>query len=367
MTSKVGEARIAVALLGATGSVGQKFVERLAGHPWFELRGLAASERSVGKRYGEAVSWFQSSPLPAEVAALRVVAPHPDQFPDCGLVFSCMDASVAGEIENTFAEAGRVVVSNAHSHRMDRDVPLIVPEVNPDHLTLANRQNFGAGKILTNPNCSTIGLALALKPLVDAFGVREVAVVTLQALSGAGLPGVSALHGMDNVIPYIPREEEKMQSETRKILGDLENGGIRDSEIVVSAQCNRVAVLDGHTQCVSVRLGEAVDEDRIRRAWSEFAGEPQALGLPSAPAPPIRVLDAEDAPQPRLHRDLGRGMTISVGRLRPCPILGHKFVTLSHNTVRGAAGGALLVAELAAAHGLVPGFAPSLPRPRIFP
>jgi len=367
MMCKAREDRIAVALLGATGSVGQRFVERLAGHPWFELCGLAASERSAWKSYGEAVSWFQSSALPEEIAALRVVPPRPDQLPDCRLVFSCLDPSVAGEIESAFASAGRVVVSNAGNHRMDPDVPLIVPEVNPDHMALLSVQSFCEGKILANPNCSTIGLAIALKPLVDAFGVKEVSVVTLQALSGAGLPGVSALHAMDNVIPHIPGEEEKMQAETRKILGDLESSGIRDSEIVVSAQCNRVAVLDGHTQCVSVRLGEAVGEDRIRRAWSEFSGEPQALGLPTAPSPPIRVLTSDDGPQPRLHRDLGRGMAISVGRLRPCPILGYKFVTLSHNTVRGAAGGALLVAELAVARGLVPGFSPSLPRPRTAP
>jgi aspartate-semialdehyde dehydrogenase len=249
-------------------------------------------------------------------------------------------------VEEAFARAGRVVVSNARSHRMDADVPLLVPEVNPDHLALGKRQGW-PGMILTNPNCSTIGLVLALKPLVDAFGVAEVHVVTMQALSGAGLPGVPGMRAVDNVVPFIGGEEEKMEMETLKILGRLDGGSIALAGVRVSATCNRVPVTDGHLQCVSVKLERPASADDVCRAWTAFAGEPQRLGLPSAPLPVLHLLPEKDAPQPRLHRDLGRGMAASVGRLRRCSILDWKFVTLSHNTVRGAAGGALLVAELA--------------------
>jgi len=345
--------RIPVAVLGATGSVGQRFVSLLAEHPWFEVAALAASERSAGKPYAEAVEWMQASPLPAEIAAMPVGAPTPEGVDGCPLVFSALDAAVAGPAEAELARAGRVVVSNAKSHRMDPDVPLLVPEVNADHLELARRQ-AGPGLVLTNPNCSTIGLTLALKPLADAFGVDAVHVVTMQALSGAGLPGVPGLRAVDNVVPFIGGEEEKMESETRKILGRFTGEAIEPATLAVSAACNRVAVIDGHLECVSVKLSRRASADELRSAWTGFAGEPQRLGLPSAPTPPVHWLAGPDAPQPRLHRDLGRGMAVSVGRLRPCPVLDWKFVTLSHNTVRGAAGGALLVAELAVEKGCVP-------------
>ncbi len=345
--------KIPVAVLGATGSVGQRFVALLADHPWFELRALAASERSAGKPYAEAADWMQSSPLPADVAALKVVAPSPEKAAGCPLVFSSLDAAVAGPVEEAFAKAGHVVVSNAKSHRLGPRIPLLVPEVNADHLELAKRQN-GPGMILTNPNCSTIGLALALKPLVDAFGVEAVYVVTMQALSGAGVPGVPGMRTVDNVVPFIGGEEEKMESETLKILGRFDGDGIVPADVRVSASCNRVAVIDGHLECVSVKLKQVATEEDVRRAWIEFTGEPQRLALPSAPNPPIHWLPDPDAPQPRLHRDLGGGMAASVGRLRPCGLLDWKFVTLSHNTVRGAAGGALLVAELAVEKGCLP-------------
>jgi aspartate-semialdehyde dehydrogenase len=262
------------------------------------------------------------------------------------ILFSALDASVAGPVEEDCAASGHLVVSNAKSHRMDPDVPLLVPEVNPDHLGLLAAQSFGGGGIVTNPNCSTIGLVLALKPLHDAFGVRRVHVVTLQAVSGAGLPGVSSLQALDNVIPFISGEEEKLEAEARKIFGQLKGGVIEPADLIVGAQCNRVPVVDGHTLCVSVELAGAPSLERIREAWDTFVAEPQRLGLPSAPPRPVVYLDGDDVPQARLHRDAGKGMASTVGRLRPCPILGHKFVTVSHNTVRGAAGGSLLCAEL---------------------
>jgi aspartate-semialdehyde dehydrogenase len=241
---------------------------------------------------------------------------------------------------------------------MDPDVPLVIPEVNPDHLQLARGQDFGEGAIFTNPNCSTIGLAMALKPLADTFGVREVSCVTLQALSGAGLPGVPSLVILDNLIPHIIGEEEKVESETTKILGLLDGDRIIPANITVSAQCNRVAVVDGHTECISVRLANPAGLDEVERAFREFSGEPQRLGLPSAPDPPIHFCSRPDGPQPRLDRDRGRGMTVTVGRLRPCPVLDIKFVCLSHNTLRGAAGGALLLAEQVVARGLIAGLEP---------
>ncbi len=347
--------KIPVAVLGATGSVGQRFVSLLAAHPWFDLVALTASPRSAGKPYAEAVQLLQATPLPERAAQLTLKLTEPAAVPACPLVFSALDADVAGSAETAFAADGRVVVSNARNHRMDPDVPLLVPEVNPEHLALVGRQSFGRGAILTNPNCSTIGLALALKPLADAFGLERVQVVTLQAVSGAGIPGVPSFQLLDNLIPYIAREEEKIEQETQKILGHLPEGGsaVLPHGLKISAACNRVAVIDGHTLCVSVGLGQKASAEEVRAAWENFRGEPQRLGLPSAPARPIVYLDGPDVPQPRLHRDLGGGMTTSIGRLRPCPLFDFKFVALSHNTLRGAAGGALLVAELAVAHGQV--------------
>jgi aspartate-semialdehyde dehydrogenase len=338
--------KVPVGILGATGSVGQKFVELLAEHPWFEVAALAASTGSAGKPYGEAVRWLMSTPLPDRFASMRVAACEPDL--PCRVVFSALDAAVAGEIEARFAASGYIVVSNARNHRMDPDVPLLIPEVNGDHLRLLERQRRqrDGGMIVTNPNCSTTGLVLALKPLLDAFGLEAVCVVTLQAASGAGYPGVPSLDLLDNVIPYIGGEEDKLETEPKKILGEYVDGAIAERELAVSAACNRVAVLDGHTECVSVKLRASPSLEDIIAAWREFTAQPQALGLPLAPQRPIHYLNDPRFPQSRLHRGLERGMAVSVGRLRPCPLLGYKFVALSHNTVRGAAGGAILNAEL---------------------
>jgi aspartate-semialdehyde dehydrogenase len=352
MSSQISE-KIPVAVLGATGSVGQRFVALLENHPLFELKVLTASERSAGKPYREAAQWMQSTPVPPAVAGLEVRETTPQAAASCPLVFSALDAAAADTAERRFAEAGHLVVSNARSHRMDPDVPLMVAEVNGDHLALLRHQKW-AGGILTNPNCSTIGLVLTLKPLADAFGLRKVHVVTLQAVSGAGVPGVPSMQILDNVVPFIGGEEEKLQSEPAKILGRLLGDRIEPHGVVVSAQCNRVPVIDGHTLCVSVEFERQASVEEVLTAWREFRGEPQRLGLPSAPELPVHVLEAPDEPQPRLHRDQDKGMAAWVGRLRPCPLLHYKYVTLSHNTVRGAAGGALLLAELAAARGLIP-------------
>jgi len=350
--SRRPDGRIPVAVLGATGTVGQRFVRLLAGHPWFRLDALVASARSAGRSYGDAVRWVQDGPLPRGAGALPVRAlgeafGHP-------LVFSALDADVAGPAEEAAARAGSIVVSNARSHRMDHGVPLVVPEVNPDHLALLGHQHLGTGGIITNPNCSTIGLVLALKPLADAFGLEAVHVVTLQALSGAGLPGVPGMEITDNVIPFIDGEEEKIESETLKILGSLSEGLVGPAQFTVSAQCTRVPVMDGHTQCVSVRLGRRASLEEVRRALGSFRAEPQRLELPSAPTRPVHLLEESGIPQPRLHRGAEGGMAATVGRLRACALLDFKFVTVSHNTVRGAAGGSLLCAELAVARGHVP-------------
>lgn len=346
---------IPVAVLGATGTVGQRFIALLARHPWFRVSAVMASERSAGKRYADAVRWVQQAAMPADVAEMTLLPAEPTLIP---IAFSALDADVAGPIEVAFARSGSLVVSNAKSHRYDADVPLVVPEVNADHLGAARLQRFGHGAILTNPNCSTIGLVLALKPLHEAFGLRRVHVVTMQALSGAGLPGVASLEIVDNLIPFISGEEEKIERETRKILGRFDGSRFVDATFAVSASCNRVAVLDGHTESISVELERAASAEDMRAAWESFRGEPQRLELPSAPERPIHYHDRPDAPQPRLHRDLDKGMATSIGRLRPCSVLQHKFTALSHNTIRGAAGGALLVAELAVAQGLLRGAAP---------
>ncbi len=344
---------IPVAVLGATGSVGQRFIELLVNHPWFQIVALTASDRSAGKAYGDAVQWVQTSTLPPEIAKMVVRPTTPVAAAGCRVAFSALGSSVADEAEVEFARAGLLVVSNASSHRMDSDVPLLVPEVNPDHLALAEQQEYGQGVILTNPNCSTIGLTLALKPLDDAFGIRRAHVVSMQALSGAGIPGVSSMQAIDNVIPYIGNEEDKLETEPQKILGGLSGLRIEPHSMRIGASCNRVPVLDGHTLCISVELKRKVEAEDIVDAWRSFSAEPQDLDLPTAPLHPVHVLEAPDAPQPRLHRDLDKGMAASVGRLRPCPLFDWKFVTLSHNTIRGAAGGALLVAELAVARGFL--------------
>ena len=336
--------KIPVGILGATGSVGQKFIELLKDHPWFEIKALAASQRSAGKPYREAVNWFMSSNIPEQLAGMKVSECEPGF--DSKIVFSGLDSSVAGPIEEAFAKAGYIVVSNSRNHRMDEDVPLLVPEINANHLELVHKQKYGKGFIVTNPNCSTIGLVLALKPLVDAFGVEALHVVTMQALSGAGYPGVSSVDILDNVIPYISGEEEKMQTEPLKIFGSLDSGNIELARIKISAQCNRVHVSDGHLESVSVKLSRKSGREEIISAWTNYSAEPQEMQLPMAPVKPIRYFNEPNYPQPRLHRMLDKGMAVSVGRLQECPLLDFKFNVLSHNTIRGAAGGAILNAEL---------------------
>jgi aspartate-semialdehyde dehydrogenase len=360
-TERSASGKIPVGVLGATGSVGQRFVSLLAQHPWFEVALLTASERSAGKPYAEAANWVQETPIPAPVAGM-VVRPTKGPLP-CRLLFSALSSAAASAVEADLARAGHFVVSNAKSHRMDADVPLVIPEVNPEHLGLLAAQTYGPGALVTNPNCSTIGLVLALKPLADKFGLRRVHVVTLQALSGAGIPGVPSMAVIDNIVPYIGGEEEKLETEPQKILGQLRHAGsssarIEHAEIQISAQCTRVAVSDGHSECISVQLARPAELAEVRQALAEFSGEPQRLGLPSAPARPVEVSEEEDRPQPRLDRGRGHGMATTVGRLRPCPLFDYKFVALSHNTLRGAAGGSILLAELALAKGAIPGLRP---------
>ena len=339
------ERKLNVGILGATGAVGQQFVRLLADHPWFEIAALAASSRSAGRPYREAAQWIGSEPIPEAVAETVVQETKPGL--DADVVFSGLDAKVAGDVERRFAEAGYAVISNARNHRLHDDVPLLIPEVNPDHTALIERQRWGGGGfIVTNPNCSTVGLVCALAPLVRAFGVAQVQVTTLQALSGAGYPGVSALDALGNVIPFIGGEEEKLKVEPLKLLGTLRDGAIEPASITISAQCNRVPVLNGHLECVSVKLRQPADVADVRQAMIGFQSPIADLGLPSAPARFLHVFDEDDYPQPRRHADLGGGMTVSVGRIRPCEVLDVKFVALSHNTIRGAAGGAVLNAEL---------------------
>ena len=341
--------KIPVGILGATGSVGQKFIELLTDHPWFEITALAASERSSNRLYKDAANWFSPTVLPDYIAKMSVQKCKPNL--DCEIVFSGLDSDVAGDIETQFAQAGYIVVSNAKNHRMDEDVPLLVPEINSDHLQIIKKQDFGNGKIVTNPNCSTIGLVLALKPLFDNFGIEAVNVVTLQALSGAGYPGVASLDILDNVQPFINGEEEKIESEPLKIFGKYEEESIKNIDFKISAQCNRVAVTDGHLECVSVSLKDKVSESEIIKAWKEFSAEPQKLDLPSAPDNPIYYFKESNYPQPKLHKNLDKGMAVSIGGLRKCNIFDYKFNILSHNTIRGAAGGAILNAELMLAKG----------------
>ena len=344
--------RLPVHVLGATGSVGQRFVSLLADHPWFEVAGLSASERSAGRPYAEAVRWSLPTPIPPTVAALQIAGM--EQEPRAELVFSALDATTARQHERRLAQAGHVVVTNASAHRLDPDVPLLVPEVNPDHTALLAAQGFdGGGALLANPNCTTIGLVLALRPLVDAFGLEALVLTSLQATSGAGLDG-PGFYGMnDNVLPFIGGEEEKLAQEVPKLLGTVTDGRVEPFDVAVSATCTRVPVVDGHTLSVSARFGRRVSPEEVADTLRAFRAAPQELALPSAPARPVHVLDDESAPQPRLHRDVDGGMATVVGRIRPCPVLDTRFVLLSHNTLRGAAGGALLVAELALATGAI--------------
>jgi aspartate-semialdehyde dehydrogenase len=346
--------RLRAGVLGATGAVGQRFVQLLAGHPWFDLTALAASERSAGKCYGEAVSWRLDVPLPPAARDLPVQATEPGL--ECDIVFSALDAAVAGPIEEAFAQAGYAVLSNSRNHRMDEDVPLLVPEVNADHAALipVQRKRRGwKGFIATNPNCSTATLTLALAPLERRFGIASVAVTTLQAVSGAGYPGIPSLDILGNVVPFIAGEEEKIERETKKILGKRSGEAVAMHPMIVSAQTTRVPVVDGHTASVFLSLGRKAGLDEVREAFRSFSGPPQQLGLPSAPVHPTVLLDEPDRPQPRLDLDVEHGMATLVGRVRPCELLGWKFIILGHNTIRGAAGAALLNAELLQAQGLL--------------
>lgn len=327
--------------------VGQRLVQLLENHPWFEITELAASGKSAHQTYAEAVEgrWILTTPIPAKVAKLKVKECRP--LLDCKLVFSGLGSSVAGPIEEDFARAGYLVCSNSKNHRMDGDVPLLIPEVNSEHLALVKRQKpkYGKGFIVTNPNCSTIGLVLALKPLQDAFGLKEVLVTTMQALSGAGYPGVASLDILDNIIPYIGEEEEKVEKESLKLLGKIQDKQFAFANIKISAQCNRVNVKDGHLEAVNVKLAKKADLEGIIDCFKNF-NPLKKLQLPSAPDPPLRVREEIDRPQPKYDRDLGQGMVVSIGRIRKCNILDYKFLVLSHNTIRGAAGAAILNAEL---------------------
>jgi aspartate-semialdehyde dehydrogenase len=342
-----------VGILGATGLVGQRLVERLEGHPWFELAAVGASERSRGKRYAEAARWIVSSEVPRGVADRFVTGSSPHDFADCDVVLSALDAATARSVEPALVEAGLAVVSNSSAFRMSDEVPLIVPEVNASHAALVEARR-GRGFLVTNPNCSTTGLVLALAPLHRRFGVRRVVVATLQALSGAGMDGPRGLDVVDNVIPFIAGEEEKIESEVGKILGSVSGGRIAMAQVTVSAHCHRVPTLDGHLEAVSAELERRASPDEVREALETFSGEVADLGLPSAPFRPILVREQPDRPQPRLDRDAGGGMSAVVGRIRPCPVLSVRLEVLSHNAVRGAAGGTLLNAELLAARGLLP-------------
>jgi aspartate-semialdehyde dehydrogenase len=336
--------KIPIGILGATGSVGQKFIELLSNHPWFEIKELAASELSAGKKYKDAVDWFLPSQMTEQVAEIEVKKCETNL--DCKIVFSGLDSSVAGEIETEFAKNGYVVISNSRNHRMDNDVPLLIPEINPDHIELIKKQKYGEGFIVTNPNCSTIGLSLALKPLLDNFGIESVNVVTIQAISGAGNPKKVNLDIEDNVIPFINGEEEKMETEPLKIFGELNLNGISFADFQINAQCNRVNVTDGHMETIQVKLKKTASKNEIISSWRKFSAEPQKLKLPSAPLHPVHYFDEEDFPQPKIHRNIENGMAASIGRLRPDKFFDYKFVVLSHNTARGAAGGAILSAEL---------------------
>ncbi|PVX24035.1 MAG: aspartate-semialdehyde dehydrogenase [Candidatus Bathyarchaeum sp.] len=333
------------AVLGATGNVGQIFVQLLDGHPWFEVTTVAASERSAGRTYGEASRWRQSTPIPEAVSPMEIVDITPQAVKDVDIVFSALPSSVAGKVEEDFARAGYVVVSNASSHRMDPDVPMLNPEINADHVSIIEEQRKRRkwdGAIVTNPNCSTTVLTLPLKPIYDEFGIKSLIVSTMQAISGAGYPGVASMDIVDNVIPFIGGEEPKMESETQKILGTATT----PADFIVSASCHRVPTLDGHLEAVFVKTKKNAEPEAVADAMENFVGEPQTLKLPSAPEKPVVVTWEKDRPQTRLDRMEGKGMSTVVGRIRKDPVLnGVKFIALGHNTIRGAAGCGVLNGE----------------------
>jgi aspartate-semialdehyde dehydrogenase len=346
--------KIPVGVLGATGAVGQKFIKLLENHPWFEVTALAASDRSAGKTYEQAVTWRQYTPIP-EYLRKKVVKPCEPGL-DCRVVFSGLDSSVAGHVEEAFARDGAIVLSNSKNHRMDDDVPLLIPEVNADHLALIEvqrRRRGWTGAIVTNPNCAVMGLAIALTPIHRALGVTRLVVTTMQAVSGAGYPGVPSIDILGNVIPHIGGEEPKVETEAQKILGSLGGESITFADIAISAHTNRVPVEDGHMGCVSMETGRKASIDAVTAMMAGFQALPQELKLPTAPRDPIIVLKEKDRPQPRIDRDAGDGMTTVVGRVRECPVFDVRFVFLSHNTIRGAAGASILNAELMKAQGFI--------------
>jgi aspartate-semialdehyde dehydrogenase len=338
--------RYPIGILGATGMVGQRYIQLLEDHPWFEVTWLAASDRSSGKPYGEAAKWRLDTPLPDRIAKMPVSPADPAGAPR--IIFASVDAAFARELEPKFAEAGCAVLSNSSAFRMTPSVPLVIPEVNADHLHLIEEQpsrKQSGGYMVTNPNCSTIGLVMALKPLEERFGIEQIFVSTMQAVSGAGYPGVASMDILDNVVPYIGGEEEKMEAETLKLLGRMGTHAVDALPAKITAHCNRVPVADGHTECVSVKFTKPATREQILAAWDEF--RPLAgMDLPFAPKQPVQFAEQPDRPQPRLDRNRERGMAVTVGRLRPCSLLDWKFVLLSHNTVRGAAGATILNAEL---------------------
>jgi len=342
-------------VLGATGVVGQRLVQMLANHPWFELTEVAASERSSGKTYAEAVRWQLDAPIPDSARGLIVKTLDPTLA--CDFVFSALDSSVAGAAEEDFARAGYPVVSNSKNHRMDPDVPLLIPEVNGAHLDAIpvqqKNRGYSTGFIVTNPNCSTVGLVLVLKPLAEKFGLERIFVVTLQAISGAGYPGVPSMDINSNVVPFISGEEEKMESEPQKLLGKWDGSRFVDAGLGISAHCNRVPVLDGHLECLSLSLKKIASLNEVREALATFQVDAELASLPTAVRNPIVVLEEDNRPQPRRDVNAGNGMAAVVGRVRECPLLDVKLTLLSHNLVRGAAGAALLNAELLAARGFL--------------
>ncbi|NWJ44761.1 MAG: aspartate-semialdehyde dehydrogenase [Chloroflexi bacterium] len=350
---------IKVGVLGATGAVGQRFLQCLDGHPWFEVTALGASGRNVGKKYGAVPGWRLSSDVPKYVRDIELVEGEPGKDWDCEIIFSSLPSDIAGETEERFAAAGYKVFSNARNHRTDPDVPLMIPEVNPDHSSILRYQQqqrgWDKGFIITNPNCTTIHLVLALKPLQDAFGLKKVLVTSMQSLSGAGYPGVSALDIVDNVIPFIDGEESKVESEPLKLLGQLVESNTRfvDAEIAISATCTRVAVREAHTETVSVELGRKTTLHEVAEVLQNFQSEPQRLQLPNAPINPVLLRHEHNRPQPFLDREGAGAMATTVGRLRHCSILDYKFVLVGHNTIRGAAAASILNAELLTVQGYV--------------
>lgn len=351
--------KIKVGVLGATGSVGQRFMQLLDGHEWFDVVALGASPRSAGKLYSDAVNWKQSVPIPDKMANITVSECFPESpdFKEVKIVFSGLDARFATEVEENFAKRGVAVFSNTKCHRMDPDVPILIPTVNLQHLDMIHKQReargFRDGFIITNANCSTTAMVIGLKPIMEKFGIESVTVSTMQAISGAGYPGLSGMDILDNVVPFIGTEEEKMESESLKILGAVKDGHFVDADMKVSAMCNRVHVLDGHTECLSIKLKKSATAEEVIDAIKSYPSITKNLGLPSAPDHDVFYNPAPDRPQPRMDRMVGNGYTVTVGRVRQCNIADIRLVLFGHNTIVGAAGGSILNAELCVVKGLI--------------